>query len=91
MNARALPVHTERVPSSLGDASLLASADAGRAASVALAALTVTAVATGATPVRDFIDEFAGMLPIRLTVHQRELLESALTRAVEALIVHRAG
>ena len=91
VNARALPVHTERVPSSLDDASILASADAGRAASAALAALNATAVASGATPMRDFVEEFAGMLPIRLTVHQREVLESSLTRAVEALISLRAS
>jgi len=84
-------VHAARVSSSLDDASILASADAGRAASAALAALNATAVAAGATPMRDFIDDLAGMLPIRLTLHQRELLESALTRAVHAMIELRAG
>jgi hypothetical protein len=88
-------VHADRAPSrpavSLDDTSVLASADAGRAASAALAALNATAVASGETPMRDFIDEFAGMLPIRLTVHQRELLESSLTRAIDALIELRAG
>ena len=91
MNARALPVHAERMPPSLDGASVLASADAGRAASFALAALNATAVAAGASPIRDFIDDIAGVLPIRLTLHQRELLESSLTRAVDALIVQRAG
>ena len=91
MTARALPVHAERVPPSLNDTSALAAADAGRAASAALAALNATAVAAGATPMRDFIDDLAGMLPIRLTLHQRELLESALVRAVDALIMQRAG
>lgn len=95
MNARALPVHAERaaspVPSPLDDTSVFASADAGRAASAALVALTATAATAAATPMRDFIDEFAGMLPIRLTVHQRELLESSLTRAIGAMIEIQAG
>jgi len=79
------------MPPSLDGASVLASADAGRAASFALAALNATAVAAGASPMRDFINDIAGMLPTRLTMHQRELLESSLTRAVDALIVQRAG
>jgi hypothetical protein len=95
VTARALPVHADRAPSrvasSIDDGSVLASADAGRAASAALVALNATAVAAGATPMRAFIEDLAGMLPIRLTVHQRELLETALTRAVDAIIVQRAG
>lgn len=95
MNARALPVRAAEVPLSLdrADHAVFASADARSAASVALAALTATAAATASAtaPVRDFIDDLATVLPIRLTVHQREVLELALTRAVYAIVMARAG
>jgi hypothetical protein len=64
------------------------------AAASALAALSAAAAATAqpAPPaVREFVDELAGMLPVRLTVHQRETLESSLARAIGAVVVqHRA-
>jgi len=90
VNARALPVRTGGVPSPM-DQTALVNADARHSASAALAAITATAVAASTAPVRDFIEDLAGMLPIRLTVHQREVLEMALTRAVDAIVLQRAG
>lgn len=90
MTARALPLHVADLRPPV-DEVVLATTDARTAANAALAALRATASVAAEQPVRDFIDGLAGVLPVRLTVHQREVLEAALTRAVDALILHRAG
>jgi hypothetical protein len=63
----------------------MATTDARYSATSALAALNAAAAATAPPPVRDFIDDLAGTLPVRLTVHQREVLEASLARAVAAV------
>jgi hypothetical protein len=80
-------VHVPDAPSPLATATALATTDAARhSAASALVALNAAVAATTPPPVREFIEDLAGMLPLRLTVHQRETLEASLVRAVAALI-----
>jgi hypothetical protein len=93
--AAALRIADDNEETTTADAAALATTDARYAATAALAALSAAASSAAALtpppPVRDFIDDLAGMLPVRLTVHQREVLEASLTRAVDAIIVQCAS
>ena len=83
-------MHADDAPTRIGAPVLTASdARSTNAATAVLAALSASSVS--ASPVRAFIDDLAGMLPIRLTVHQRDRLEISLARALDAPTLQPAG
>lgn len=91
--ARTAPAWCGDIPLT-DQAASLAATDTRGAATAALAALSATTVTRGsATPpleIEEFVDSLAGVLPFRLTVHQRETLGESLFRAVDALVAQRS-
>ena len=97
MSAFALPIEADGASPAVDPTRLSVAtnnAHSAAAAASALAALSATAAAAAMSPsqaVHEFVDDLAGMLPVRLTVHQRETLEASLSRAIGAAVAqHRA-
>lgn len=97
MSAFALPTEAGEVAGPRDVTRLCVATNNARSAAAAASALAALSAAAAATAlpaplaVRDFVDELAGMLPMRLTVHQRETLEASLARAIGAVVLqHRA-